>query len=348
MQITKSSFGKTQSGQDVTEFCLNNNNNVSVYIINYGCTITKIYVPTCTQLGESKLIDICLGYKTIDEYEANDGYLGAAVGRYANRIHNGEFELNGNTYKLAVNNDPNHLHGGIKGFDKYVWDYSVSENYLQFNRVSNHMEEGYPGNVDITISYQLTEKNELVILYNAKSDSDTPINLTNHAYFNLNGEGSSDILQHSIQILGDFFLENDNNCLPTGKVLCVKNTPFDFRELKVIGKDIEENNIQLINGKGYDHNWILSDNAYLKKAATLKADETNVSMDVYTTQPGVQFYSGNFLTEREGKNGQYKKRSGLCLETQHFPDSIRNKSFPNAILSKAFMLNEITIYKFNI
>ncbi len=343
MRIKEYPFGITKSGEKVKAFELENNNGMKVTILNYGCTITKIEIPD----KAGKLTDVCLGYNTIEEYEEKDGYLGAVVGRYANRIRNGEFELNGNKYTLAVNNGPNHLHGGLKGFDKYIWRHSVTEVGLQFNRTSVDTEEGYPGNLDVAVTYNLSDENELYIIYKAVCDQDTPINLTNHAYFNLDGEQSGDILGHSIQIFGGNFLESDENCLPTGKILSVEDTAFDFRESKKIGLDIGKDEVQLINGKGYDHNWILDSESYLKKAAVLKGEKTEIQMTVYTTQPGMQFYSGNFLTERKGKQGNYQKRSGLCLETQHFPDSVRNKHFPDVIIKKGDMYNQTTVYKFD-
>ncbi len=344
MNLSEYTLGKTKGGETVKAFELENKNGMKVTVLNYGCTVTKIEMPDKT----GKVTDVCLGYNTVEEYEENDGYLGAVVGRYANRIRNGEFELNGEKYTLAVNNGPNHLHGGNKGFDKYIWKPSLSEVGLQFSRISLDKEEGYPGNLKVSVTYNLSDANELYIIYNAVSDQDTPINLTNHAYFNLDGEQSGDILGHTIQILGSRFLENDENCLPTGEILPVDGTAFDFRAGKKIGLDINKNEVQLINGKGYDHNWILDSESYLKKAAVLTGEKSGIQMTVFTTQPGMQFYSGNFLTDRKGKQSDYKFRSGLCLETQHFPDSVTHKHFPDVILKKGEKYNQTTVYKFEV
>lgn len=341
--ITGSFFGTTRSGEKVTKYHLQNGSGMDVFVLDYGCTVAEIHVPD----KNHRSADVCLGYDTIGEYEDNDGFLGAVIGRHANRIQNGSFELNGKTYTLAVNDGPNHLHGGLRGFDKYVWDSEIRGDQLIFTRLSPDGEEGYPGNLRLKVIYSLTPDNTLRIAYVAESDADTVVNLTNHTYFNLNGHNKGNILNLTLQILADSFTENDANCLPTGNILPVADTPFDFTRPKPIGRDIGKQNIQLKNGKGYDHNWILSDKTKLKKAVKLYSPESGIVMTVSTTMPGVQVYTGNMLGSRNGKNGaHYAPHSAVCLETQYFPNAMAHKNFPSPVLKQGERYDHVTEYHF--
>ncbi|MGL5695283.1 MAG: aldose epimerase family protein [Peptostreptococcaceae bacterium] len=345
MSITKMEFGLTESSDKIYEFKLENKNGNYVTVLNYGATIREIVV---SDENKNK-VDVCLGYNSINEYEYNDGYLGAIVGRHANRIKDGMFKINESVYNVATNDRGNHLHGGNKGFDKHIWEDEIKNDNLIFTRESKHMEEGYPGNLKIEVEYEFNDDDELVINYKAISDEDTVVNLTNHAYFNLNGEDSrKDILSHKLRLKASYFTENDERCLPTGDISSVNDTPFDFTVAKEIGKDINEHDIQLKNGGGYDHNFILDSKDELKYAGYLCGDESCVRMDIYTTCPGIQFYSGNVLSKRNGKVGNYKERYGLCLETQYYPNSMEHAHFPSVVLREGEEFVEKTIYKFSV
>lgn len=336
-------FGQTKQGETVTAYCLQNSRGVSAVILNYGCIIQSIRIPS----AKGELCDVVLGYDSVQEYEENGGYVGAVIGRVGNRIGGSQFTLNGKTYRLYANDGNNHLHGGIKGFDKFIWNAFIKGNVLELTRVSPDGEENYPGNLTVKVSYELTDENELKISYDADTDADTIVNFTNHSYFNLNGRGT--VLGHDLQVLADEFTENDAQCLPTGKFLSTSGTPLDFKVAKPIGRDIDDNNIQLINGNGYDHNFVLSDTAPLKKAAILHSPETGITMTTFTTLPGVQLYSGNWLTPRKGKNGsQIDRRDAVCLETQVFPNAMAYSHFPSPILIKNERLHSETVYRFDI
>ncbi|MFB0919739.1 MAG: aldose epimerase family protein [Oscillospiraceae bacterium] len=335
-------FGYTKTGEPVTAYCLCNSSGASAVILNYVCIVQALSVPN----AQGGLTDVVLGYDSVSEYEENSCYLGAAIGRVANRIGSSEFTLNGESYQLAKNDGVNHLHGGIKGFDKYIWDAGEEGSLLKFTRLSPDGEENYPGNLKVCISYELTEENELRITYDADTDKDTVVNLTNHSYFNLSGRGTA--LAHSLQVFAEEFTENDVACLPTGKILKTAGTPFDFSESKQIGRDIGLDDTQLRNAGGYDHNFVLSDKAELKKAAVLISPETGIRMTTYTTLPGIQLYSGNFLTPHKGKNGNpIDYRSAVCLETQVFPNALACPHFPSPILRKDGHYHTLTIYRFD-
>ena len=339
--MTSNVFGKTKAGETVTAYRLTNSKGASAVIIDYGCTIVSLCVPN----ARGGFTDVVLGYDTVTEYEENNAYLGAAIGRIANRIGKAEFTLNGKTYQVAKNDGENHLHGGVKGFDKYVWDASERAGALVFTRLSPDGEENYPGNLNVSITYRLTEENELCISYDADTDADTVVNLTNHSYFNLGGAA----LEHYLQIFAEEFTENDACCLPTGKLLAVSGTPFDFTEPKQIGRDIGADDIQLRNGGGYDHNYVLSDKAALKKAAVLYSKESGIRMTTVTTLPGIQLYSGNFLTTHKGKQGSaIERRCAVCLETQVFPNALAIPHFPSPILRKEEHFYSETVYSFDI
>ncbi|CAE7243193.1 mro [Symbiodinium sp. KB8] len=345
--IEKTSFGKLSNGKEVHEYTLRNKNGMEVSIITYGGIIRSLLVPD----KDGRLADVVLGYDDLQGYLDENPYFGAIVGRYGNRIAKGRFYLDGEEYQLATNNGENHLHGGVMGFDKVLWkavplkdDAGVA---LKLTYLSVDMEEGYPGNLDVSVIYRLTEDNELVIEYEATTDKKTILNLTSHSYFNLSGE-HSDILSHQLQLNAANYLPVDETLIP-GEVSSVADTPFDFTQLKTIGRDIEQEHIQLKNGGGFDHCWILDPSAdVLKLAATLTDPRSGRKMEVYTTEPGIQFYSGNFLdgtiTGKQDKT--YQRRHGLCLETQHFPDSPNRPDFPSTVLSPGEVYQTRTIYKF--
>ena len=339
MICEKKPFGLTKNGEQVTAYTLKSGA-MSAVILDYGCIIQALYAPD----KNGNPVDVVLGYDTVAEYEEHDAYLGAAIGRVGNRIAKGKFTLNGKEYTLAVNNGPNHLHGGLVGFDSVMWNAEVTEDALVLSRLSPDGEEGYPGNLAVTITYRLTA-NALELIYDAKTDADTILNLTNHSYFNLAGEGS--VLDHVLTVNADAFCEGDADCLPTGKLIPVAGTPFDFTSPKKIGQDIGADDIQLKNAGGYDHNVCLSDPADVKTAAVLWCEKTGIEMTTTTTLPGMQLYSANFLTERKGKGGQMMdKRYALCLETQRYPDATSNPHFPSIVLASDKAYHEVTTYTF--
>ncbi|MBQ8303647.1 MAG: galactose mutarotase [Clostridia bacterium] len=337
MSITKRQFGFTRDGREVTCFIIASGN-LKAEILDYGVTIRSLFVPD----KNGKSVDVVLGYDTVQEYEENDGYLGATIGRVGNRIRKGKFTLNGENYTLAVNNGPNHLHGGLKGFDKAVWKADEKENSIVFSHFSPDGDEGYPGNLSVTVTVTL-EENGISLDYAAETDKDTVINLTNHSYFNLNGKG--DVLEHTLKLNADKFNVGDSDCLPTGEIASVFGTVMDFTKEKTIGFGIDSSEPCVKLSGGYDSNFILSGSP----AAVLKSEESGIEMTVLTTEPGVQVYSANFLTPRKGKNGaKYTYRNALCLETQHFPDSIHHPEWPTCILKKGEKFESKTTYCFNV
>lgn len=342
-------FGKLDNGDNVFKYLLKNNN-CEIEVITYGGIITSIKVPDMN----NNLIDIALGFNNLDAYLEGHPYFGAIVGRFANRIDNGKFLINEEEYKLALNNNGTSLHGGIKGFDKVNWnvvnyDY-LNKRSIKLNYLSKHMEEGYPGNLDIYVTYTLLDDNELKVEYQAETDKTTVLNLTQHSYFNLSGESSGDILDHELLINADSFLPVNEKIIPTGEIKNVQDTPFDFRERKKIRRDILKNNRQLKLGNGYDHCWVLNDyNKKLRKISEVYSNQTRIKMEVFTDLPGLQLYSGNFLdgslNSKKGK--KYINRSGLCLETQAFPNSPNNESFPTTILEPGEKFYSQTSFKFS-
>ena len=342
-------FGKLKNGDNVFKYLLKNSN-CEVEVITYGGIITSIKVPDMN----NNLIDIVLGFNNLDAYLEGHPYFGAIVGRFANRIDNGKFLINEEEYKLALNNNGTSLHGGIKGFDKVNWnvinyDY-LNKRSIKLNYLSKHMEEGYPGNLDIYVTYTLLDDNELKVEYQAETDKTTVLNLTQHSYFNLSGESSGDILDHELLINADSFLPVNEKIIPTGEIKNVQDTPFDFRERKKIRRDILKNNRQLKLGNGYDHCWVLNDyNKKLRKISEVYSNQTRIKMEVFTDLPGLQLYSGNFLdgslNSKKGK--KYINRSGLCLETQAFPNSPNNESFPTTILEPGEKFYSQTSFKFS-
>ena len=323
MSVAMTKFGEMPDGTTVKKYTLSNANGMRVGILNYGGTVKEIFAPD----RNGNFQNVSLGFDNLDDYREKSPYFGCITGRYANRIAKGKFKLDGKDYQLATNNEPNHLHGGIRGFDKYVWDTRILETGtgVEFSRTSPDGEEGYPGNLRCKVKYTLTDDNELVVEYEARTDLATVINLTNHTYFNLGGEGSETILNHELLLPGDRFVATDETNIPT-EVASVEGTPLDFRKFTSIGKRIEANHPQIKYGKGYDHTWLVSTDANedgLFHAATLKDPQSGRVLQIHTDQPGIQFYSGNYLDGSiTGHGGKpYPLRSGLCLETQVFPDS---------------------------
>lgn len=339
--ITQSTFGHTKAGETVTAYSLKNSRGASAVVLDYGCTIQSLLVPN----AHGSFTDVVEGYDSFAEYENSGDYLGAAIGRVANRIGKAEFELNGKTYHLIKNDGENHLHGGLKGFDKFIWTASVEGEKLIFTRLSPDGEAHYPGNLSVRISYVLTEDCALCISYDAETDADTILNLTNHSYFKL-GERPS-VLDHSLQVFAEHFTECDEGCLPTGRILSVEGTPFDFRQPKTLGRDIGLDDEQLRRGRGYDHNFVLSDAATMKKAAVLESPDTGIRMTTCTTLPGIQVYSANSLTDRNGKGGRtIFRRGSICLETQMFPNGMAYAHFPSPVLRNGEHYHQETVYLF--
>lgn len=346
MKIEKEQFGKTNLGRaDI--YTLTSANGCEVKITNYGGIVVSVKVPD----KNGHLGDVVLGYETLREYIENNPYFGALIGRYGNRIAKGKFTLNGKPYTLAVNNGPNHLHGGIVGFDKVVWDAKeIKESDgvgLKLTYLSKDGEEGYPGNLSVTVRYLWTNDNELRIDYAATTDRPTVVNLTNHSYFSLAGKG--DILGHELMINADRFTPVDEGLIPTGELRSVSGTPMDFRRSTAIGARIEQQDEQLKFGLGYDHNYVLNNyDGSLRMVARVYEPTTGRVLEVQTTEPGVQFYSGNFLDGTiTGKYGSvYQRRNGFCLETQHFPDSPNKPNFPSTVLNPGEKYTSTTIYKF--
>jgi aldose 1-epimerase len=350
--ILKESFGKTADGESVDIYTLKNHRGMQVKITNYGGIVVSLTAPDRNR----KFADVVLGYNDLDSYlKPPFPYFGAIVGRYANRIAKGRFTLNGEEYKLAVNNGENTLHGGIKGFDKVVWKVKQVRTTpagpaLFLTYLSKDGEEGYPGNLTVTVVYTLTNNNELKIDYTASTDKDTVTNLTHHSYFNLAGEGNGDILDHQLVLKANRFIPTDAGAIPTGELRNVAGTPFDFRIATAIGARINGDDEQLKLGKGYDHTWVINGRAgSLRQAAIAYEPKSGRVMEVWTTEPGVQFYTGNYLDGTiTGKAGKpYPRRSGFCLETQHYPDSPNQPNFPTTTLKKGAVYRSTTIYRFS-
>jgi aldose 1-epimerase len=344
-------FGRTSDGREVDLYLINNSNRVEIEITNYGGIVVSLKVPD--RRGETA--DVVLGYDDLASYERDKWHFGAIIGRYANRIANGKFRLNGSEYTLACNNGPNHLHGGQSGFEKAVWRArkgpGEQNDRLVLEYVSEDGEEGYPGRMEARVEYSLSDENEFAIHYRASADKDTVVNLTNHSYFNLRGAGKDDILLHQLLLNADQFTPVNENLIPTGELRRVSHTPFDFTQPRTIGSRIHQTDEQLKFGGGYDHNWVLNSNVNRppSHAATLYEPLSGRTMEILTTEPGIQFYSGNFLDgSMRGKAGaSYGLRGGLCLETQHFPDSPNHANFPSTVLRAGERYESTTVFKFS-
>ena|SRR5690606_37629619 len=343
----KTNFEQTIDGKQVALYVLKNKNNMQAAITNYGGRVVSLLVPD----RNGVLTDVVLGYEKVGSYQKEgEPYFGALIGRYGNRIGKAQFTLNGQLYKLTANDGANTLHGGPTGFHTRVWDAKQPDDHtLELAYVSKDGEEGYPGNLTVKVTYMLTDDNELKIDYHAQTDKPTVVNLTNHAYFNLNGEGDSTITDHDLMINADKITPVDSTLIPTGKLMDVAGTPFDFRNTAVIGARINDDHEQLRYGKGYDHNFVLKESGKMNLAARVRSPKTGIVMEVLTVEPGIQFYSGNFMTgeDHDGKGGKaYPHRSGFCLETQHFPDSPNKPSFPSTTLNPGQTYETSSVYKF--
>lgn len=350
MNVTRSYFGKMEDGRAVDLFTLSNENGTEVRITNYGGIITSLKVAD----KEGALEDIVLGFNSLEGYlQEGVPYFGAIVGRYGNRINNAQFVLDGNTYKLAANDGPNHLHGGVRGLDKVLWEGESFENEdevgVKLHYLSEDMEEGYPGNLAIDVTYTLTNDDELKIDYKATTDKATIVNLTNHAYFNLSGNLGEKILDHEVMINADLFVPVNETLIPTGELRSVEETPFDFTEPTPVGKMIDAADEQIAFGKGYDHCWVLGNDGEMKLAATVHEPSSGRFMEVFTTEPGIQFYTGNFLDgSLRGKGATYEHRTGFCLETEHYPDTPNQPDFPSVELRPGDTYSTQTTYKFSV
>lgn len=337
-------------GHAIKLYTLTNKAGAKATFTNFGARIVSLSVPD----KAGKLTDVVLGFNKASDYNnPEEPYYGTIVGPFGNRIANGKFTLDGETYTLPTNNGPNTLHGGYKGVHFAAWEAQTNgDNTITFSYILPDKHEGFPGNIAMTVTYTLTDDNALEIAYKATTDKKTVVNLTNHAYFNLNGEGSGTILDHRLQIFADRFTPVDSTLIPTGDLTPVKGTPFDFTTAKAIGRDIEVEDTQLAYGEGYDHNFVLSGNKVdgLTHAATLVGDKSGIKMDIYTEEPGLQFYSGNFMSEKVTlKNGKKDSfRTGLCLETQHFPDSPNQTAFPSTVLAPGETYQTKSVYKFTV
>ena len=348
-RVSKAPFGTTKDGKAVEIYTLTNSRGSEATVITYGGAVVSLKVPD----KQGKLGDVVLGFDSIADFEKHTAFFGALIGRYGNRIAKGKFTLDKHEYTLAANNGENHLHGGIKGFDKVVWTAKSSTDkkgtHLDLSYFSVDGEEGYPGNLNIKVVYTLTEDNQLKIVYSATTDKTTVVNLTHHSYFNLAGSGG--ILDHRLTLNADRYTPTDKGSIPTGELASVAGTPFDFRKETAIGARIDQENEQLKFGRGYDHNFVLTRKGKgVELAARVYEPTSGRMMEVLTTEPGIQFYSGNFLDGSvPGKGGKsYPFRSGFCLETQHFPDSPNRPNFPSTTLKPGQKYSQTTIYAFSV
>lgn len=339
----KKDFGALKNGERAELYLLENQNGMEIAISNYGAAWVSAWVPG----ADGRKRDVLLGYDDAAGYEAGGEAIGAVVGRSANRIGGAEFTLNGKTYHLAKNQGENNLHSGPDFFHKRLWKVmEADDSHVVFALQSPDGDQGYPGAMDIRVTYSLDDENQVKIAYYGKSTEDTICNMTNHAYFNLNGEDSGDVLSHEVWVDADTYTRTDADSIPTGEMVSVEGTPMDFRRKKPVGRDIDSDYEALIFGNGYDHNWVIRKEGY-RKAAEMTAKESGITMEVYTDRPGVQIYSGNFLNNEPGKGGaSYQKRDGICFETQTFPDAIHHENFPSPILRKGEVWETVTAYKF--
>ena len=349
--IDKQFYGVTPDGDSVDAYIMKNEAGMEIEVITYGGIITSLTAPDKNGVYE----DIALGFESLNDYTESNPFFGALVGRYGNRIANAKFSIDGTEYNLAKNNGPNHLHGGPKGFDKVIWkaEPQTGEGFasLTLTYLSVDGEEGYPGNLENTVVYTLNNDNELKVEYSATTDKPTIVNLTQHSYFNLSADFSQTILDHEIELVADRYLPVDETLIPTGELAPVEGTPFDFRTAKPIGQDIEADDEQIVIGKGFDHCWVLNNqDAGNRKVASVYHPGSGRVMEVYSTEPGIQFYTGNFLdgTRPAKGGGTYAFRSGFCLETQHYPDSPNQPAFPTTVLKPGETYHQTTVHKFSV
>ena len=342
-------FQQTIDNKKTDLYILKNSNGMQAAVTNFGGRLVSLLVPD----KDGKLTDVVIGFDSVLQYQAStEPYFGATIGRYGNRIAKGKFTLDGKQYSLATNNGTNSLHGGKKGFQYVIWDAKqMGDSVLELTYLAKDMEEGYPGNLQVKVTYSLTNENELKLDYEATTDKKTVVNLTNHAFFNLNGQGSGTINNHEMMINADSYTPVDSSLIPTGKNEPVANTPFDFRLPTMIGKNVDADNTQIKNGEGYDHNFVLNANkgTGLNTAAMVTGDKTGIVMEVLTQEPGIQFYGGNFMhSKNKMKDGGMDDfRTAFCLETQHFPDSPNQPAFPSTILEPGKTYKTSSVYRFS-
>ncbi len=336
-------LGITKNGETASLFVLKNKNHMKAVVSDFGATLVQLWVPD----ENGQLHDVVLGYDDVAGYEESTTYFGATVGRVANRIKNASFELNGVTYKMEKNDGENALHSGRNFTNKRMWEVKEQDaSHITLALFSPDGDQGFPGDVEIQVTYTLTDENEVKIHYYAVPKKDTLLGLTNHSYFNLSGHASGDVLDQEVMIDADAFTIADAQSIPTGEIILVEGTPMDFRVMKPIGQDIEKDYGALVFGQGYDHNWVLNGNG-MRKVAVMYSDETELTMEVYTDMPGMQFYTGNFIVEEKGKDGAvYTRRNGACFETQYFPDAINKENFAKPIVRAGEVYETTTIYKF--
>lgn len=344
MSISTETFGKTKEGAEVTRYTVTNKNGLSFSALDYGAVIVNLMTPD--KSGE--MADIVLGFDDVAGYEENGCFFGAFIGRHGNRIGQAKFTLNGTEYQLEKNDGENNLHGGTPGYHQVMYRASFTENSVTFSRTSPDMEQGYPGNLEIAVTYTLTDENELKITYKVKSDKDTLCNLTNHSYFNLKGHNGGTITDHKVWIKANGFTATSKDLIPNGTITAVENTPMDFREGRVISRDIDSDYEPLVLAGGYDHNFVLDKpEGKFEKVASVTEETSGRTMEVYTDLPGMQLYSGNFIKKEKGKEGAvYTRRTGLCFETQYFPNSVNVPGFTPCIIRAGEEFTSATVYKF--
>ena len=337
------SFGMTSKGEEARLFTIQNDKGMEIKVSDYGATLVQVRVPD----KEGRLLDVVLGYDDVQGYEAGNAFFGATIGRVANRIGNGEFRLGGRTYELTRNDGQNTLHGGRDFYNKRIWKTGeTQEDHVEFLMDSPSGDQGFPGNVKISVTYTLTKDNEVKIHYRAVPDADTLMNLTNHSYFNLSGHASGTVLDQEVMLYADAYARADSQSIPTGEIVPVSGTPMDFRQLKPVGAEIEEAYEALEFGKGYDHNWVLNGNGY-RKAAFMRSKESGIAMEVYTDLPGMQFYPANFVDHEKGKAGAvYNMRQAACFETQYFPDAVHKDHFEGPEVKAGEVYETTTAYRF--
>ena len=348
MGVKRDVFGVTKEGETACLYTLENQNGTRAVLSDFGAVLVSLFIKD----GNGTVLDVVLGYDSLEQYFVNGPGFGATIGRHANRIKNGSFQLNGERYQLSKNDGNNNLHSNPQGYHKRLWEAETGMGelgaFVTFSLHSPDGDQGFPGNADVQVTYTLTEDDALMLHYQATSDQDTVLNLTNHSYFNLSGHQAADALNQKVWINADQYTEADSESIPTGEYIDVSGTPMDFRILKTIEEEIDSSYEAIVLGGGYDHNWVLNNHGEMGLAAKLTDENSKLTMEVYTDLPGMQFYTGNFLNGSEkGKDGvYYQKRSGVCFETQYFPDAVNHDNFPSPIL-KAFETYEtITIYKF--
>ena len=337
------SFGMTSKGEEARLFTIQNGKGMEIKVSDYGAALVQVRVPD----KEGRLLDVVLGYDDVQGYEAGNAFFGATIGRVANRIGNGEFQLGGRTYELTRNDGQNTLHGGRDFYNKRIWKTGkTGEDHVEFLLDSPSGDQGFPGNVKISVTYTLTKDNEIKIQYRAVPDADTLINLNNHSYFNLSGHASGTVLAQEVMLDADAYARADSQSIPTGEIVPVSGTPMDFRQLKPIGAEIDEAYEALEFGKGYDHNWVLNKKGY-RKAAFMRSKESGIAMEVYTDLPGLQFYTANFVDHEKGKEGAvYNMRQAACFETQYFPDAVHKDHFEGPEVKAGEIYETTTAYRF--